>query len=101
MRAWLVGAVALGCFATGCEPSCAQSCRKVIACDLESQRVVQDECEASCVFQERLYEDWEDEAKQDAFADHKRCLARESCDDIVAGVCYDEQIFLFDVSEPE
>ena len=101
MRAWLFAAVALASFATGCEPTCAQSCRKVIACDLESQRVVQDECEASCVFQERQYEDWEDEVKQDAFSDHKRCLARESCDDIAEGVCYDEQIFLFDVSEPE
>lgn len=101
MRLWFVAAVVVSSFVAGCEPTCAQSCRKVIACDLESERVVQDECEASCVFQERDYERWEDEVKQDALSDHKRCLARESCDDIAAGVCYDPEIFLYDLGESD
>jgi hypothetical protein len=101
MRLGVVAALLAIVSTAGCEPTCAQSCRKVIGCDLESQRVVQDECEAACVFQERLYDDWEDDTKQAAFSDHKRCLARRSCDEIAAGDCYDPEIFLYPQSDPE
>jgi len=80
---------------SACEPSCKQAGRNVLACDLESDRVTIDECEAACFFQERLYEDRQDDALRDRLADHKRCLNRESCDDLADGVCFDEGLFSF------
>jgi hypothetical protein len=83
-------------WAVGCTPPCQDVCRKILDCGtLESQRVAVEECELSCEVQAALYADWEDEAKEEAFDDHKRCLMQESCDDIAEGVCYDEDIFVF------
>jgi len=81
--------------AAACEPTCRQTCRKLTSCDLESDRVTLDECEAACVFQEREYEDTERDTLRDRLGDHKSCIYRESCDDISAGVCYDEQLAPF------
>lgn len=82
-------------FFLGCEPTCEGVCRDVLACDLDSDRVSHEECEATCIRQQELYEDWEDEDKADRFAAHKSCLSDATCDEIAAGVCYDEALFLF------
>src|SRR5687768_6458568 len=83
----------------GCSPPCGQVCRKILnQCELDSQRVAFDECEASCEAQETLYLEWDNEHLQDLFDDHKRCIARSSCEEIADGVCYEgyEELFVFD-----
>ncbi len=86
-------------FAQACNWPCRAVCRKVLfECgDLGSERVALDECEVSCLRQEALYEEWENEEKQDLFDDHKRCVARSSCEEIADGECYDgyEELFVF------
>lgn len=91
---------------SGCTPTCDQVCRKVLFdCDLNTERVALLTCTDSCDRQRTLYEDlWVDDPTglADAFDDHRRCLMRESCDDIAAGVCYESDdpnapnIFAFD-----
>jgi hypothetical protein len=85
--------------AEACAPPCRQVCRKVLfECgDLGSERVALDECEVSCLRQEALYQEWEDERKEELFDDHRRCIARSSCDELAEGVCYDgyEELFVF------
>ncbi|MEQ1501076.1 MAG: hypothetical protein ABMB14_02550 [Myxococcota bacterium] len=93
-----VCSLVLASVATGCAPPCRQVCRKVLGCGIDSERVALDECETSCVSQERLYEIWDDQHMQDLFEDHKRCLSSSSCDEIAAGECYEgyEELFVFD-----
>ncbi len=80
----------------GCEPSCEQTCEKLLACDgVESPRVSEQQCESACVDQEALYDSWEDEQLQQAFSDHKRCIDQEECGAIAEGVCYDERMYAF------
>lgn len=79
-----------------CGPTCERTCEKILRCDnLSSERVSVEECQESCSRQQVLYELWEDEVKQEAFDDHKRCLVGSSCDEIADGVCYDEELFIF------
>lgn len=66
-----------------------------MSCDVDSERVAFEECEASCLGQQALYETWEDARKQSAFEDHRRCLMDATCDDIADGVCYDPEVFVF------
>lgn len=80
---------------TACEPTCRNTCSKLLSCETESDRVTIDECEAACVFQQREYEDLEQDRLRDRFAEHKRCIGRETCDDLTAGVCYDEELAPF------
>jgi hypothetical protein len=87
----VLGAAALA----ACEPACDVSCRKVRRCEITPTPLTLEECEASCVFQEQRYEDAGDTASADAFADHKRCLQRSSCEEIAAGACYDADVFTF------
>lgn len=101
MRGSMWGALALLLAGTACEPTCKRTCRSLIACDLQSDRVTLDECEAACVFQERQYEDAEQDALRDRLAEHKRCVNRESCDDLAAGVCYDPDVFSFSQVGPQ
>jgi hypothetical protein len=91
LAAALLALVALA----ACEPSCKATCRKVVRCDLDSTRISLEECEASCVFQERLYDDSEDERRRDLLVDHKQCLRRSSCDEIAGGACYEPDLFTF------
>lgn len=83
-----------------CEPSCEQTCEKLLACDeVESPRVSELECERACTTQEELYLSWDDIELQEAFSDHKRCLDQEECGAIAEGVCYDERLFAFPADE--
>ena len=65
-----------------------------MACEgIEAPEMKQDECESSCNAQTNLYEDEDDEEKQEAFQDLKSCIVSETCEDLTAGVCYDEDVF--------
>ena len=79
----------------GCVPRCESVCEKLLACGLESERVALEECTTSCLEQNALYEFWDDEDKQLAFDEHRRCLKRSSCQEIARGDCYDPEIFIF------
>ena len=87
--------------ALGCAPTCDQVCRKTLFdCDLSTERVALATCVDACDRQKTLYEDlWEDEQLAVAFDDHRRCLMRESCDEIADGACYDDAIFLLEEGE--
>ncbi len=80
---------------SGCEPSCEKTCKKLLDCDLDTPRASQDDCESACAIDEKLYEDWEDTQLREDFADYKRCVKDETCADIEAGVCYDDDLYAF------
>ena len=86
----------LSALMTGCSYSCQTTCKKVLACDgLETSRIALEECTEECVRQGALYEAWENESKEDAFDAHKQCLNQRTCDEIIEGECYDEELFQF------
>ena len=85
----------------GCTPRCEENCVKVLDCGLDSTRVSYEECVLSCKLQESLYQTWKDQAKIDAFKAHKRCIGKSTCDEIEAGVCYDEDLFIADNSSAD
>jgi len=83
-----------------CEPSCEQTCEKLLACDeVESPRVSERECERACTTQEELYLSWDDVDLQEAFSDHKRCIDEEECSAIAEGACVDDRLFAFPSGE--
>jgi hypothetical protein len=88
-----------GLMFAGCEPTCQIACRRFLDCDLETPGVTLDECEASCVFQEDKLEAEEDDVGRQRFSDHKRCVARSSCEEVADGACYDEELFPFSAAE--
>jgi hypothetical protein len=82
-----------------CPPPCGQVCRKVLFdCELDTERVALEECEASCETQGQLYQLWEDEELQDLFDDQRRCVGRSSCEELAEGACYEgfEALYVFD-----
>lgn len=81
----------------GCEPTCRNTCQKLLACEgVETPRVPESDCEYSCEAQQALYEDdWEDQQKRDALADVKRCVIDSECADIADGACYDEDLYIW------
>jgi hypothetical protein len=97
-------ALALVGGAPGCAPSCETLCNKLERCDLDPG-VSSDECRETCDRQISFFK--EDNAQVpdgdglgDAFYQHRVCLGAHTCDEIAAGACYDEDLFLFDVSTP-
>ena len=83
--------------AAACTPSCPDTCRKILRCDeLGVVEYGQIECEESCNRTADLYEDWEDQDKIDAFDAHRQCIGSSTCEEINDGVCYDEEIFIFE-----
>ncbi|MEN0062071.1 MAG: hypothetical protein AAGA48_07940 [Myxococcota bacterium] len=87
-------------FALGCAPTCDQVCRKTLFdCDLSTERVALATCVDQCDRQLTLYQDqWMNDELASLFADHRRCLMRESCEEIADGVCYEgfEDLFVID-----
>jgi hypothetical protein len=73
-------------------------CRKLLDCDLDTQRVAFDECTTSCSSQQSLYATWDNQHLQQLWDDHRRCIGRSSCEEIANGACYDgyEELFPFD-----
>jgi len=98
---WLLTSTLL--WAVACDPPCKRTCRKVLDCgNLSSDRLAIDACEQDCNRQEELYDQWDDEEKQDLFKEHKRCLLDATCDEIAEGVCYVgyEDLFHFEPAQP-
>ncbi len=80
---------------SGCTVTCTDACEKLLSCEVGNGLVVLDECEDSCQRQEVMYEMWEDEAQEEAFAEHQRCIVSSSCDELDAGTCYTEEMYIF------
>ncbi len=85
----------------GCEPSCSQTCNQALKCDVISQGVTKQECVDSCTRQEVELEVWVEEELdgaqelQLAFDEHRSCVVQATCDELVAGECYNEELFSF------
>jgi len=89
---------------SACEPTCQLACRQLLRCDLENTEletsgIALDACEASCVFQEDQYEEADDNVNRARLADHKRCVANSTCEEVAVGACYDEALFPFVTQE--
>lgn len=85
-----------GALATACEPTCKQTCTRLLECEeVDTPRQGIDECQAACEIQQRLYEDWEDLQAREAMAEVKRCIRAEECDAIAEGACYDEDLYVW------
>lgn len=82
---------------SGCEPTCASTCEKLLSCEeVEQPRVAEEDCEAACLVQQELYEeDWENQQLRDALGDAKRCVRDEECEAIADGACYDPDLYIF------
>lgn len=80
--------------AQACTPTCDQVCAKVISCGTVDA-LNQYECEETCDRQQVGYEVDKDKTLQRAFAEHRQCIGAATCDEIEAGLCYDERLFEF------
>lgn len=96
-RRWFAAlVVACAALASGCKATCQEVCAKLVECDgLPTERMSADECEESCKAEADLYDGWADIQKQDAFQAELDCLSGATCEDIAAGVCYDDSIWSF------
>jgi hypothetical protein len=91
-----LGLVGLLGLLAGCEPTCKNTCEKLLACDeVETPRLSLDDCTDSCEEQQALYVRWDDTQLIDAFAAYKTCVEEEGCAAIAEGVCYDEDLYAF------
>ena len=96
IKRWTAIVIAIATLLSACDVGCEAACRKVLKCDgLETNEVTVGECNAECVRQSESYDDREDEAGAEAFANHKNCLKRSTCDEILEGECYDPTVFTF------
>ena len=94
---WL-GSLLLGSMLAlqGCDTSCEAACDKLLSCEeVSTARLAPDDCEAACMVQEKLYEDWEDAQLRESFADLKGCIAGAACEDLAEGVCYEDELYPF------
>ena len=79
---------------SGCAPTCETICNKITRCEL-ADGFEQLECQESCTRQDAQYKVEGEDTLKRAFADHRRCIASATCEEIEAGECYDEDLFLF------
>lgn len=87
-----------GLFSTACTPTCEQVCTKILTCEddgLNTPMMNLDECTSSCAAQSNWYEDNEKVEQQDAFDELKSCISDETCEDLQAGVCYNEDVYVW------
>ena len=96
LRFPLVGLLIAGLMG-GCTPTCKQTCNKITGCEqlADYSGTHPDFCAETCIRQETLYQVWEDYDLLDRLDAHKECLMDATCDDIAAGVCYDEELYAF------
>lgn len=84
--------------AAACQPTCQNSCEKLLSCeDVEQPRVSQGECEASCENQRSLYEEehWDNQQLSDELDAAMECIEASECADIADGACYDPDLFVW------
>ncbi len=80
----------------GCEPSCEQVCVKLVECEEPgTERMNATECEEQCLMQKETYAVWSDVQLRDAFDAELACIYDSACEDVTAGVCYDEEVYTF------
>ncbi|MCB9742595.1 MAG: hypothetical protein H6740_08350 [Alphaproteobacteria bacterium] len=80
----------------GCTPTCDQTCRKLIRCEvIESSAVNEDLCSADCSSLENLYDYWDDQQLVNELQETRRCIGESTCEDIADGVCYEEDLYPF------
>lgn len=91
--------VAVLSMAVGCEPTCKNTCEKLLECDdttVDQPRVSVDECEDACEAQQNLYaEDWENQQLRDELGDYKSCVMDNECEDIADGACFNPNLQIF------
>ena len=91
-----IAAFAFTVSSAGCKATCADVCDRLVECyGLPTERMSSAECEDSCKSQSTLYDGWTDIQKQDALQAELDCLNEAACDDIAAGVCYDDAIWSY------
>jgi len=84
--------------ATACTPTCEQTCTKLLSCEdegLNTPMMNLDECTSSCAAQSNWYEDNQKVEQQDAFDQLKSCIYSETCESVLDGVCYDEDVYIW------
>lgn len=89
------GVAALIVLIGACAPPCGQTCRKVLDCGLDSERVSFEECQLACEQQEALYASWENRELQAAFDDERRCIGQSSCEELADGACFNDELWAF------
>lgn len=91
----LIASVLVLLAGAGCAPGCERTCKKVLKCEgLDADRVALEECETSCQTQLIMYDGWRDEdALEQAFTRHRRCIGTSTCEEIAAGECYEDRLF--------
>ena len=96
VRALALIAPLLAAFLGGCEPTCQETCNKLLDCnDVDTPRLSEEECESSCKNTEDLYEACDDQGKRDKLGDMKRCIMDEDCSAVADGVCYDSDLVIW------
>ena len=97
MRAHLLGALAVVAATLtlgGCTPSCDEAWRRLFNCEaLEVYGMTGDTCTEDCLYQEAVYDDWDDVELREAYKESRRCVADATCEDLAAGVCFDETLY--------
>ncbi len=80
----------------GCEPSCEDTCEKLIDCDqVEMEYTSARECAAACETQQSVYDKWKSTDEREWFGDMKYCIDDASCADIADGECYDDELYIW------
>lgn len=81
---------------SGCAPTCARTCRKLLDCELSTPGWGQQDCESACLEQENLYQTtWSDPELDEGWSELKTCIADEECGALEDGACYDERFYIF------
>jgi len=96
LRPYLIISVVAGLAFSACSPTCEQTCTKLRSCGVGPDNYTQQECQSSCERQRELYVSWEDQEKEQAMDAHRTCIGNSTCDEILDGVCYSPEIFIFD-----
>lgn len=87
---------------TACAPGCDQLCNKLDRCGI-NPIVSELDCREQCRTQlDRLGDKDTDDGdpaidpeERKAFRQHRVCIGSHSCDELLAGACYDETLFPF------
>lgn len=87
-------AVLLGGAGVGCNPTCSETCTKLLSCEsLVPITLTKNQCKTQCDREINLYKSWEDQDKIDRFNLHKECISQSTCAQIADGDCYDGVTF--------